>query len=323
MHISITSIYTVGNDEWDLIWSQCDYATYFHSREWAEIWNAYTQGKIRPEPILVLFSDGKKALLPFSVKKIFKGLVNNYISSITGTFGGWISNYQLEEEHVNLLLELFTSKFNNFYLRFNPYNEMFSKIELNSLIYDETYVLNLNKGFEKIYQGWARGNKSSTKKAIKEGVFVRVASTIDDWNDYYQVYEDSLRRWADKASSKYEWDLFKEIFQRNSNNYKLWLAIYKNQVISGILCFYAKKHAVYWHGATLEDFFHLRPVNILMYESIKSACEQGYSWFDFNPSGGHEGVKEFKKRFGAEALPCPVWNHESHIVKAMKKLRFK
>ncbi len=42
------------------------YSTYFHSSEWAEIWSKYTKRKMGLAPFLVLFSDGKKALLPFS-----------------------------------------------------------------------------------------------------------------------------------------------------------------------------------------------------------------------------------------------------------------
>ena len=43
-----------------------------------------------------------------------------------------------------------------------------------------------------------------------------------------------------------------------------------------------------------------------MYEAIKDASERGITWFDFNPSGGHEGVWDFKKGFGAQAMPAPV-----------------
>lgn len=75
---------------------------------------------------------------------------------------------------------------------------------------------------------------------------------------------------------------------------------------AGALGFYAKSHVVYWRGAAYSDYFELRPVNLLMYEAIKHACENGYSWFDFNPSGGHEGVKAFKKSFGPTALRADI-----------------
>ena len=66
MDIQIEQIRPALPEEWDAIWDDCSYATYFHSREWAEIWSCYTQGDLRPNPLLVLFSDGKEALLPLS-----------------------------------------------------------------------------------------------------------------------------------------------------------------------------------------------------------------------------------------------------------------
>lgn len=323
MTISIKKVYLANSDEWDAIWQGCDYSTYFHSREWAEIWKVYSQGKIRPEPKLVLFSDGKKALLPISAQKIYKGMLKQYVSSPASTFGGWISLDKLSVEHADLLVDFLTEKISNLSWRLNPYDELLFKVGIGNSKYDETHTLNLEGGFDSIYKKWTKGNGSTVRKAHKarkEGVSVTTACRQDDWLAYYQVYQDSLRRWGSKASSVYEWNLFKEIFQRNSPKIKLWLAYYQNKIVSGALCFYAKKHVVYWHGAALEQYFHLRPVNLLMYEVIKDACEQEYSWFDFNPSGGHEGVKAFKKSFGAEALQSSLINIETNIARGIRNI---
>jgi hypothetical protein len=53
-------------------------------------------------------------------------------------------------------------------------------------------------------------------------------------------------------------------------------------------------------------YFSSRLVNLLFYEIIKDTCQNGYKWFDFNPSGDHQGVKAFKKNFGTTALSCPL-----------------
>jgi lipid II:glycine glycyltransferase (peptidoglycan interpeptide bridge formation enzyme) len=99
--------------------------------------------------------------------------------------------------------------------------------------------------------------------------------------------------------------------KRKSPHMKLLLAIYMNTVIAGILCFYAKRHVAYWHGAALQRYFGLRPVNLLMYESLKDACSGAYTWFDFNPSGGHKGVETFKKRFGCYSRQSNIYVRES------------
>jgi lipid II:glycine glycyltransferase (peptidoglycan interpeptide bridge formation enzyme) len=273
-----------------------------------------------PDPKLVIFTDGKKAVLPLSCQKRLKGLIKTYISSPAGTFGGWISLDDLDRKHGILLIEFLTQKLGNLVWRMNPYDRLAFKSEVQDSQEDETHTLNLKSGFDTIYEEWTKGHRSAARKARKAGIAVKSASSLNDWHDYYQIYEDSLRRWGDKASSKYYWEIFHEMFQRNSPNIKLWLAIFQEKIIAGALCFYAKKHVVYWHGAALENYFNLRPVNLLMYEVIKNACEQKYSWFDFNPSGGHEGVKAFKRSFGAEALLCPIIEINKLWIKVAKQI---
>ncbi|MHB8840627.1 MAG: lipid II:glycine glycyltransferase FemX [Candidatus Aquicultor sp.] len=305
MNISIKHIAPALPDEWDSIWKGCLYSTYFHSREWAEIWNAYTKGKMRPRPKVVEFSDGKRALLPCLTQKHCKGLVTSYISSPAGTFGGWISTDALTPAHAKLLANYLTKKLDNLVLRLNPYDKLVLKAGIKPTRDDETHALDLLGGFDLVYKGWKRNHTYGLRKAREGGVEVRVASTQEDWSAYYEVYEDSLQRWGDQASSRYAWEIFEEMLRRNSPYIKLWLATYQDKIISGVLCLYSNKHVDAWHAATLAEHFKLRPETLVMYEAIKDACERGYSWFDFNPSGGHEGVRTFKERFGAQAFSCP------------------
>lgn len=308
--LSLVEVRRATSDEWDLIWRECEYATYFHSREWAEIWGAYSKGGMIPEPKLVSFSDGKKVLLPLTVQQSRRGFGKTYYSSPGGTYGGWLSSERLHEAHAALLVSVLGHMAGNLIWRSNPYDELVlqtvSKIKTE---YDETDTLHLADDFESLLKAWTKGHVSAARKAQKAGVAgvkVLQAATLEEWYAYFQVYEDSLHRWGEKATSKYEWTLFEEMHRRKSPNIRLWLAVYQDNIIAGALCFYSSKHAVYWHGAALEEHFHLRPVNLLMFEAIKDACERGLMWFDFNPSGGHEGVRKFKRSFGTQALPCPV-----------------
>lgn len=275
---------------------------------------------MRPTPILVEFSDGKKALIPFSTQTTWRGLYNHIISSPGGTFGGWIAAVKMDLPHVSLLVDYITERHANLYWRLNPYDDNVFKAGLTNTIIDATHALNLSGGFDVIYRSWTKGHASAERKARKAGVSVKNGITIVEWKDYYQVYQDSLLRWGDMASSSYKWEIFEEMFQRESPNIKLWLADYEGKVVAGALCFYAKKHVVYWHGAALKQYFNLRPVNLLICEIIKDACEKGYNWFDFNPSGGHAGVSDFKKSFGAMSLPSPVIVKQRIELKLMSKI---
>ncbi|RLC21965.1 MAG: methicillin resistance protein [Deltaproteobacteria bacterium] len=326
MTLSINKVTTAGIREWDKIWHNCDYATYFHSREWAEIWQNYTNQKMKPDPRLILFSDGKKVILPFSVSKSFKGILRNYISSPAGTFGGWIAEDQLSIEHSQILVDYICKQGDRLTWRLNPYDEVLHQCNFDKVLLknDETHAIDLSCGFDAVYKKWAKGRSAlarKARKARKAGISVRIADSQQDWDGYYKIYEDSLRRWGESASSVYHWSLFNEIFQLDSPNIKLWLAVYEEKTVAGALCFYTKKHVAYWHGSALAKYFDLRPVNLLMFEIIKDACEKGYQFFDFNPSGGHEGVKNFKKSFGAVPLICPVVRKVNNTSKLLSKVK--
>ena len=308
-------------EEWDRIYADCDYATYFHSREWAEIWQQYTQGDLRPDSKLISFSDGTLALLPFSSRWVLRGVFKQYYSSPAGTFGGWLSLNNLSRHHGALLHDYILAHYKNLTWRINPYNSVEADLSVRGAKSDETNVLNLDSGFEAVFKTWTKGHISAARKARKVGVDVREAKTLQDWKVYYEIYQDSLARWGESASSRYDWSLFQHMHDLSSPNIKLWLATHENKIVAGAVCFYAKKHVTYWHGSVLSAFFKLRPVNLLMYEAIKNSCEHGYQWFDFNPSGGHEGARAFKKSFRGDELLCPVLNRKSIPMKLVQRFK--
>jgi hypothetical protein len=324
MNISITSIRKASSEEWDSIWHRCEYATYFHSREWAETWNVYSHGKIQAHPLLVTFSDSKRVLLPLSKQERLKGIVSICLSSPAGTFGGWISSDEIEVPHAELLGAYLTNEVDNLVWRINPYDKSALYLLENGLEVDhmdETQTLFLDDGFEGILKMWTKEQPAllrAVRKAQKGGVTIKFTDTQDDWQAYYRIYEDSLRRWGKKVAEGYGPKLFESFYLRKSSHIKLWLAMSKETILAGALCFYASKHVVYWHGAALEKYFAVRPINLLMFEIIKDACNNNYTWFDFNPSGGYKGVMHFKNSFGPVLLPCPVVEKNTPLNRIIK-----
>ena len=47
--------------------------------------------------------DGERALLPMSVRRGARGLVRSYHSSAAGTYGGWLTERPLSDEHADTL----------------------------------------------------------------------------------------------------------------------------------------------------------------------------------------------------------------------------
>jgi hypothetical protein len=307
MDIRIERIRSASSEEWDAIWRDCGYATYFHSREWAEIWSRYKQGELRPNPLLVRFSDGKRALLPLSCAMWPGGSGKSFVSSPDGGYGGWIAVDPIGNEHAILMTEFMTTELGHLFWYINPFDDLVAAAGLNVDTHgDETHMINLEGGFDAVYRGWKHQCRNSERKARRSGVSVKLAQTEEEWREYYHVYEDSIRRWGDQALGQgYGWALLQAMFDRQTDHVKLWLATANDKlVVAGVLVFYAKAHALAWHAAALEAYFALRPYNRLYYEIMRHACGRGCRWFDFGPSGGLDGVRRFKESFGARPLDC-------------------
>ena len=190
--------------------------------------------------------------------------------------------------------------------RVNPFDDPVSLPTAGERTDDETQALPLDDEFDAIVKRWTKGHRSAAKKARREGVTVALAATDDDWADFAAMYADSVRRWGDRASSTYEPRMMELLRARAGAQVRLWLARYDGRPAAGALCLYSRRHVSYWLGGAAEELFSLRPVHLLMFEAIEDACRSGHAWFDFNPSGGHEGVAAFKKGFGTERLAAPV-----------------
>ena len=193
MTLHIARIWQPTEIEWDDAWRSCPYATFFHSREWAEIWADYSYGKITPVPLGVSLSDGTQVILPFSKEKIFKGFATQYISSPAGTFGGWLANVSLGEAQQILLMQIITKRYANLLWRFNPYETVLVSNGSGDVTMDETHALDLSGGFEKVYYGWTKGHASAARKAgkaRKAGVNISLAQSRGRMED---LFPDLLR----------------------------------------------------------------------------------------------------------------------------------
>ena len=293
--------------EWQAAWRSCPYATYFQSPAWAADWADYTGGTLRPAPLLVTLPDGMRVVLPLTRQRRHRGLANRYLLSPAGTYGGWLAAEGLQQPQAEALLPWILRSRAPLWWRVNPFDPCAAVLERAADEPDTTRVLRLSCGPDGAYEDASRGHKSALRKALRSGLRVRRAAGADDWARYYAIYESSLTRWGEQATSRYGAGLFELLRRRGSPDVELWLVeLDEATVVAGGLCVYGPSHAAYWHGAALAEYFELRPANLLVHEFMVDACARGLDWFDLNPSGGHAGVDTFKQRLGAESLSCPI-----------------
>lgn len=302
--------------EWDRQLEACDYATFFHSRAWAEAWRDHMNGRLELRPRLLAFSDGSTAVLPLTESVEYRGLIRTSLSSVGFTYGGWLAAEPLSDAH-RVLLEDYILRARDLYWRINPFVGLLSEGARARSVADDTHALRLNGDVDDVRRGMSKGHRAALKQAERAGVTVRCATERADWEQYYAVYRDSIRRWGSRTGSIYPFGLFEILSKLDDGPVRLWLALHDGRIVAGALCLYTRDHVAYWHGAALEAAFPVRPVHYLIYDAIRDAIDRGCRWFDFNPSGSNPGVADFKRHFGAVALPSPVVTARSTLARVV------
>lgn len=288
-NIKSCKISVLDDTEWWQVIADLPASTFFHTPYWFKTWQQYKG--YRYQALRFSFSNNRCLFISLSIDK-----QNNFFSSPAGTFGGFLTEDNFTEKEKKQIVSYLQQY--NLTIRQNPYNNFWlteSAITKN----DFTQRINLSNLTASIITNWSKGHRSALKKGVKAGITIREATTVEDWKVYYHLYQKRYKDWGKEAGIFYNFSLF-SILQKIPNIYcKLWLAEYKNKCISGGVFFYYNKKVIYWHGAGDQDFFSLNPYQVLQYEVIKNAFENGYQWYDFNPSGGYVGVEKFKKGFGS------------------------
>lgn len=307
-------IRSANQEEWERFLLECPTATFFHSFEWYSIWAKYTNQHFEAK---VFETNGEiKALLPMLIGKAYKGAMKTYTSSPGGTYGGYLLANEISKTEKQILAKLL-GKLKYLSVYQNPLEKRLDeKLEWTKETF--TQILDLKAGWKAIFSKWSKGHASAAKKGLRQGIEVKQAETTD-WKKYFELYQETLSRWGEKALDKYEWRFFQELSVLNKEKCKLWLAWYKSRPIAGCICFYQNNHVVYWHGASTSANYQLRPAQVLQYTIIKDAITKGYEWYDFNPSAGLEGVVQFKKGFGTQVLPIKVLEKRPFFLEVISK----
>jgi hypothetical protein len=307
--LKISRIIPATPADWEAACRSCDYATFFHTPQWAECAGRY-QGLTKYSVAhTVVFNDGMTAVLPTFVISKFGGLIKTTYLSAYGTYGGWVSSSPLTKDHASLLAG-HICKNGSVIWRENPLDPVVAGINIPGAGEDYTHLFDLRKSEEALYAASSHAHHKALKKAISQNIQIRMATTADEWNAYHTLYQASLDRWHKQEKSTrivYGKSLF-ALLQSFPEHCKLWLA-YKEQVpIAGIVCFYWNHHMVAWHGAASDTGFDARPNNLLYWDVMKNAKASGYWWFDCNPSGSYPGVVQFKEHLGAQKVRSRVYS---------------
>jgi hypothetical protein len=284
-------------------------ATFFHSPLWHRLITA-TWPERQDRSVGVELDAAARAVVPLlELERPIKGLFHEMESTWAGCYGGLISDVPRDPPARRAAWKavLRTQRIARLHVTGHPFRGEQGLPEGAELTQDVTHVVAL-QGAAAPESRFSEGHRRSIRAAERAGVTVEPARTLDEYREYAAVYEDSLARWGERATSRYPRELFENGWRLGADHPQhsvLWLARHQDRIVAGAWIFTWNGHAVYWHGATRTDAMPLRPGHLLHATILRTCAEQGLAWYDFNPSGGHEGVARFKAGFGAEPRAVP------------------
>src|SRR5262249_45298237 len=141
------------------------------------------------------------------------------------------------------------------------------------------------------------------KRALKRGVEVAAATSEEEVEAYYAVH----RRWLERAQPRAQADLHVplQVLAKACTlrtNRRLFVARYQGRIIAGQTVRYYRGGLLEGEfNASLHEFIHLRPNDLLMWKTMEWGCREGLSKYSLN------SAHPFRQRTGGRVVP--VYRH--------------
>ncbi len=171
-----------------------------------------------------------------------------------------------------------------------------------------TIVLDLVPGEDTLLARMKEKWRYNIRLAERKGVSVRVARTVEDVRDWYNILQTtSIRDKFGIHTCEYylrAWQIFAP-----RNQARLFLADYNGQLLAGIFVGLMAKQAIYLYGASSNEQRQMMPNYLLHWEAIRWAKREGATIYDFwgipetdDQDEAMAGVYRFKSGWGGRVV---------------------
>lgn len=164
------------------------------------------------------------------------------------------------------------------------------RIDLESAEKEEDLFLTLHKDARRC-----------VRKSAKDGVSVRPAESVEELQEFYQIFSEfSVKKGFMCRQYNYQKSLWDEYIAKGVG--RLFLAIYNEQIIGGLICIQFGNGCLAMHMGTMRKYIKLNTNYAFIWESIRWAKEQGCTWYSFRGVGTTPTQERFKRKFGPKVV---------------------
>ena len=146
----------------------------------------------------------------------------------------------------------------------------------------------------------------AVNKAVNLGLQVREAESEVDVRQWYRLYLESMRYHSfPPRPLRFFLDLWSTL--QPKGQMRLLVAersekAHKRMIAGSIFLRFGQTVFYAFTGCAHRDL-QLHPHDIIQLESIRDSCRNGFRWYDFGEATEHQGLAQFKAKWGTETRP--------------------
>ena len=184
------------------------------------------------------------------------------------------------------------------YVEFRDGEHIFHDVPVYSVY--RRHTIDLNRNDEIIYTSFRDSTKRNLRKAGAEGVTVTFHDTRDAIKEFYRLncITRRLHGLPPQPFLFFE-NIHEHVISKNLGF--VALASYKGNSVSGAVFFHHGGKSLYKYGASDKRYQHLRANNLVIWETIRRYCRNGYQSFCFGRTDPeNKGLIQFKAGYGTK-----------------------
>lgn len=318
---------------WDEIVHSSSHGTMFHTWKWLKIMER--NAKIKLYPFMVYKDTTIIGIYPIFLHK--KSFVNIAYSPILTSYvlylGPVIHNYenlkqdkrettflQMQEEIDRFLFSELKCK----YVRISSSPGLFDCRPFKWCGYIPepryTYRINLSKGPDYIWERFDRKLRVDINRALREGIEVEEGNK-DDLAFIHSSIHRRFREQGIKAVDNYKYllDLYEEFYPKGMM--KIFIAKFKGKRVAGVIYLLYNNIIYLWEGITKIDLKGIAPNDMIQWNVIKWACNNGFDSYEIMEGGYIRRLRNFKSKYNPEPM---IWftsvKYSSNIYRALSAI---
>lgn len=316
---------------WDSLVERSSYSTIFHKWDFLEIIKKHTGLKLYR--LIAFKGTTPVGIYPvFLQKKPFTKIILSPPSNALLLYMGpaFVDYEKLKQSSKESLFLEMQKEFNRFaeselgsnYVRIRPVPGLSDARPFQWTGYMVkplyTYIADISKGTDHLWKEINDATRASIQKAENVGVKVREGGKED-----LEVLRKSVA--GRLGEQGYKSDNYKkyleEVFDAfHPHNFHVFVGEYDGQPAGGLTLLCYKNRASLWLGIPKTDIKGVYPNDLVVWESMKWACKNGYTEYEIMCGGDDPRLRHFKSKFNPE--PVLWYSAEKHSSAYYEALEF-